>query len=290
MSDAAVAEILEEMPVIVPNNRRFIDAKEAQISLEEGEKGRSLRGYAAVFNRKSLTMLDFFEGPFREQIAPGAFKRSLANSDIVALWQHRDEWPLARTSAGNLTLREDDRGLHTEIELGETSWAQDAYHAIKSGIVRNMSFGFQPLKWEDDRSTKPFTRTLTEVRLLEVSPVTFPAYPDTTIGARALLTTSGLDVDALSRVLVRARRGDALRRYEHNLIDEFYSLLTTLRAASDPADSHSEDDEASPDPADSHSEQTSVEQEAAPARAAPRPVDPATAARLRARLAALPSL
>ena len=106
----------------------------------------------------------------------------------MALWNHDDRYPLARQSAGTLRLQEDPQGLHAEIKLNpEIGYHRDLWHAIKDGTVKGMSFRFSvPDGGEQYKrgSIGRARRTLTEVILYEVGPVTFPAYEATSISAR----------------------------------------------------------------------------------------------------------
>jgi HK97 family phage prohead protease len=143
-----------------------------------------LTGYAAVFNSDSVR----FEGWQRdwvERIAPGAFKRSLTdNPDVVALWSHDSSTPVARTPT-TLALSEDERGLSVSISLVDTSTNRDLVANVRAGIIDAMSFGFAPKKtsWEEKDGFD--LRTLEDVDLFEVSPVVWPAYPETSIGIRS---------------------------------------------------------------------------------------------------------
>ncbi|GEM_PF-1823066 len=150
----------------------------------DGE-GKRLIGYAAVFNSESADL-----GGFREEIQPGAFARSLAeDADVRALWNHNDGQVLGRTAAGTLSMREDERGLRVEIDPPDTQVAQDAMVSVERGDVNQMSFAFrvrpggQSFSERDDGTV---LRSLSDVELFEVSPVTFPAYEDTVVDARAL--------------------------------------------------------------------------------------------------------
>lgn len=143
-----------------------------------------IEGYAAVFNKRSSNLGGFFE-----QITPGAFKKTLQESDVRALWNHDANFPLGRMSAGTLRAAEDDNGLHYEITLGSQSYARDLAISMERGDVSQSSFQFRAIKddWGFTEEDFPL-RTLAEVALYEVSPVTFPAYPDATssVGKRAL--------------------------------------------------------------------------------------------------------
>lgn len=139
-----------------------------------------IEGYAAVYNKLSEDL-----GGFREKIKQGAFANALKRSDTVMLWNHDPNIPLARVSAGNLELREDKKGLLVKAKLPKT--AAREIEAIKLGIVKQMSFGFTTEKDEWLHKKNESIRTLVEVgELPDVSPVVFPAYPDTTIALRSL--------------------------------------------------------------------------------------------------------
>jgi HK97 family phage prohead protease len=137
-----------------------------------------LSGYAAVFNDSSVPL------PFKESIAPGAFRKTLSETPDVRLLVNHEGLPLARTKNGTLTLGEDDRGLYFSAELADTQEARDIHTLIARGDVDQMSFAFRVIrqKWSEDRSR----RVLTEVSLSDgdVSVVTYPAYPTTSVEAR----------------------------------------------------------------------------------------------------------
>lgn len=147
-----------------------------------------LRGYAAVFNDASVPL------PFKETIAPGAFRKTLSETPDVRLLINHEGLPLARTKNGTLTLSEDDRGLFMDAVIADTSKGRDLYKLVERGDVDQMSFAFRVIrqKWNEDRSV----RTLTEVSLADgdVSVVTYPAYPTTTVEAREALQNA---MDAL---------------------------------------------------------------------------------------------
>lgn len=140
-----------------------------------------LRGYAAVFNDASVPL------PFKETIAPGAFRKTLSETPDVRLLINHEGLPLARTKNGTLTLSEDERGLFMDAEIADTNEGRDLYKLVERGDVDQMSFAFRVIrqKWNEDRSV----RTLTEVSLADgdVSVVTYPAYPTTTVEAREAL-------------------------------------------------------------------------------------------------------
>lgn len=149
----------------------------------DGEQSNVIEGYAAVFERSSQDL-----GGFHERIARGAFSNVLKD-DAFALFNHDMNKVLGRNMV-NVTLTQDDKGLRYRVELPDTPTANELRTLIKSKIITQSSFAFRVGKqeWEhpEDRS-KPSTRTIIEMkRLYDVSPVTYPAYLDTTIAARGL--------------------------------------------------------------------------------------------------------
>ena len=116
---------------------------------------------------------------FTEVIDKGAFSRTLSGSDeVMALWNHNPDMPMARRSNGSLSLSTDDDGLNAEMEDDGTSWSEDARASIRAGVVKGSSFAFvtQTDRWE--RKAGDWLRTLLDVDLIELSPTPFPAYPE----------------------------------------------------------------------------------------------------------------
>lgn len=159
--------------------RRTLETHELRASDEGG--GRVLVGYAAKFNARSERIGDFYE-----EIAPGAFAGVLGN-DVRALYNHDPNMVLGRSTTGTLRLEEDAQGLRVAITLPETSYAQDLWTLVQRGDVSQMSFGFTVGKsgqeWRKEGGQA--IRRITQVsRLIDVSPVTYPAYPQTAVQAR----------------------------------------------------------------------------------------------------------
>ena len=134
-----------------------------------------VEGYAAVFD--SVTDL----GPFQERIAPGAFSDVL--QDDVRLLINHDGVPLARTTNGTLELSQDDTGLHYRAVLSNTQASKDLYEMIRRGDINQSSFAF--MIGEESRDEND-VRVIDKVaKLIDVSPVTYPAYQAASVFARA---------------------------------------------------------------------------------------------------------
>lgn len=138
--------------------------------------GRTFRGYAALFDRDSEPM-----GGFVERIAPGAFRRSLTSHgwDIKLLANHDAGRVLGSTRAKTLKLWEDSLGLWVEGYLPNSPDGDNIAEAVRRGDIDAMSFGFSVQPGGEAWSADGKVRTLTDVKLFEVSIVAWPAYSST---------------------------------------------------------------------------------------------------------------
>lgn len=152
----------------------------------EGDKQRTVSGYAAVFNSPSEDM------GFIEYIEPGAFREAIAASDVRALFNHDPNYVLARTASGTLTIEEDEKGLRYEFQIPGTTFGNDFAVMLSRGDVSQSSFAFtvKDEAWEKEKKADgsfAYTRRIKKVdRLYDVSAVTYPAYPDTEVALRSL--------------------------------------------------------------------------------------------------------
>ena len=184
-----------------PFERRYFAATELRVT--EDAESNGITGYAAVFDSWSEDL-----GFFKEKIAPGAFNQTIKNGDVRALINHDPNLIIGRTKNSTLRLWEDERGLGFEVDLPNTSYANDLRESIKRKDITQNSFGFQTIKdeWSDDGKK----RTLQEVKLFDISPVTFPAYKQTNVKMR--LQEVGIDYDMLGAALIRSARGAAIEQ------------------------------------------------------------------------------
>lgn len=162
--------------------RRLIQTEFETRANDDGQPVE-IRGYGAVFNELSENL-----GGFREKIAPGAFDGVLSD-DVRGLINHDSNLILGRTAASTLRLSVDERGLRYEIDLPDTSYARDLGVSMQRGDISQSSFGFYVDEddWTEDDEGR-VVRTIKKVRqLLDVSPVTYPAYPQTSSEARGLI-------------------------------------------------------------------------------------------------------
>lgn len=164
-----------------------MDRKERQMrsvaskfETRESEEGLFIEGYFSVFN----AIYELWQGA-TESVAPGAFSNTLGG-DIRALIDHETRLVLGRNKVGTLELREDSHGLWGRIKVNPND--QDAlnlYERVKRGDVDQCSFGFEIVREDTEiREDGSVHWTIREVKLYEVSVVTFPAYTETSVSAR----------------------------------------------------------------------------------------------------------
>lgn len=179
------------------------------VEVRAGDDGKPrLRGHASVFDQ--VAEIGGWFGGFKEVVRKGAFAKTINEADVRALWNHDPNWVLGRNKAGTLTLSEDDRGLAIDNNPPDTQWARDLMTTIQRGDVDQMSFGFQVVReaWDHDTDT----RELLEVKLFDVSVVTYPAYEGTDVGVRSAFAAAGVDWDGLARALALSQRGQPFDR------------------------------------------------------------------------------
>lgn len=156
----------------------------SKIEIREDDDGnRTISGYAVKWEKKSH-VLGFYR-KFREQFKKGAFADSLGKDDQRFLWSHDTSKVLGRTKNSTLRLTEDGVGLRFELDLPKTTLGNDTYESVKRGDVDGVSFGFRMESHEiEEPDDDLMLRTVTKAKLLEVSAVAFPAYPDSEVSAR----------------------------------------------------------------------------------------------------------
>lgn len=163
---------LEKYDAETRNGKPIIETRALGTTMLEE---RMVSGYAAVFNQESEDL-----GGFIEIIKPGAFSDVLEN-DVRALWNHDQNFLLARTTSGTLKISQDARGLYYEFDAPHTTYGNDLLELLRRGDVTQSSFGFAIKKDEwVSRNGITYRYIHSVSRLFDVSPVTYPAYPATT--------------------------------------------------------------------------------------------------------------
>ena len=192
------------------------------LEIRDVDGNRTIRGMAIPFNRDSADL-----GGFRERIDPGALKRSLESSDVVMLWQHDAAQPITRESTG-LKLEIRKSGVWFEADASDFTTRQR--DLLERGVVKSMSFGFVSNEdsWEQER--KPVRRTLLDIDLREISPVTWPAYNQTSVAIRSA-AKAGIQLrvvpDNISTAIDEDRRTPWSRPRLEDFTDQQWDDLTS---------------------------------------------------------------
>jgi len=159
--------------------------------------GRTIGGYAARFDCRSLDL-----GGFQEIVTPGFFNKSIAENlpGVVCRWNHKDDFLLGATRSRTLRIYKDELGLQYDVDLPECR--NDVLEMVTRGDLAHSSFAFLTFQdeWRASEGGYPIRMLLTG-KLIDVAPVTIPAYPDATVALRSLARFVGAPYED---VVVRA--------------------------------------------------------------------------------------
>lgn len=178
------------------------------------------KGHAAVFDRR--TWIGSKRWGFWESMEPGCFTKTIGEADVRMLFNHNPDLLLARNTAGTLRLSEDTVGLAVDADMAPTTCGRDLAISLERGDCTQMSFAFELItyEWTIAEDGNEWLRHK-EVRLWDVSPVTYPAYTETDASLRLDLLASARAA-GFDDILV----GDLARR----LADPDADLYAALRA------------------------------------------------------------
>lgn len=157
-------------------------------NLAPSSEGNTLTGYIAVWGAVA-DVQDKQGVPYKETIKRGAFTEALQH-DIPFLPNHDNSaFPLGRTSAGTLDLRQDEKGFAFTLTVDPSNpRGAEMLSAAKRGDIKGCSFGWNEGD-EDVSLTKrsgKMTREVRQIRRLHhVSIVTNPAYQETSLTLRS---------------------------------------------------------------------------------------------------------
>jgi HK97 family phage prohead protease len=137
----------------------------------------------------------YWEGRFLERVSPGAFKKTMGEraGQIVSLFNHGHDPVIGDKVLGGIDeMGERGSGPFLTVGLDDTSFGRDLLPGLRRGAY-GASYMFRVVKeeWDDEpdesehNAAKLPERTITEVKLFEAGPVTFPADESTTVGVRS---------------------------------------------------------------------------------------------------------
>lgn len=166
--------------------RRYTQRAAATVETRESEPAK-ITGVAAVFYNSADAGTEYpIYDDIVERIMPGAFDRAIKEAhDVRALFNHDSSAVLGRLSAGTLRLNVTAQGLAYEIDAPDTTHGRDAVVSLERGDVTGSSFAFIPrtVTWREADGV--YIREVNDVDLVDVGPVTYPAYDSATAGVRS---------------------------------------------------------------------------------------------------------
>lgn len=208
-----------------------------EVRQDEQDAG-TIEGLGAVINVQEDI------GQFKEVIRPGAFKKTIKEQDVRGLFNHDPNFVIGRTSSGTLELEENENGLVFSNKLPDTQFAQDLKTLVQRGDITGASIGFQVVREEfsEDPQTGDPMREILELKLFDVGPVTFPAFPQTDISARSSADYNehrsniyradqkvGFDFKDLTEIILRSEGGVLCDSQDAEKLDSYIDHLKTLR-------------------------------------------------------------
>lgn len=164
-------------------NKSFI-IKQGNVNITE----RTFEGYAATWDKDQVDDI----------IHPGAFTKSINEAfpagKIKVLWQHNHFEPIGMP----IEMREDTYGLWVKAKVSNTRLGDEALELMNDGVVDKMSIGFTIPMGKSEYDPENGIRHIREAKLMEFSPVTFPANEGAVItGVKAIedALKSGVKID-----------------------------------------------------------------------------------------------
>jgi HK97 family phage prohead protease len=163
---------------------------------------KTVWGYAVLWDSPTTIANEFLE-----QFAKGSLSRSIREDDARMLLDHDSGRVVGRVSAGTLRLREDSLGLRYEVDVNlDTVDGRTLAGTVERRDVSGISPSFfvRAESWQDRRSGLPL-RVITDARLIEISAVAWPAYPQTTAAMRSTAPANNLAAAAQRRCEAKMR-------------------------------------------------------------------------------------
>ncbi len=198
--------------------RRYFTTKVNMQKRAAGEESSTvIEGMAALYN--NITRIGNW---FDEEILPGAFDEVM-NDDVRCLFNHNPNFVLARSvnGKGTLNLELTKEGLKYSYNTPKRTYAQDLEDAIDSGDVSGSSFSFRIKEqiWTEREGDVELRQIVKFEKLYDVAPVTFPAYPDASVGKRGLEVFRTKEIEVKSEDVVPFDENKRSLREAELLID-----------------------------------------------------------------------
>lgn len=180
-------------PASPPRENLYRINPDIALTRAEGASMPTLTGHFAMWNQWT-EIRSAYEGNFMERFAPTSMNKTLSENTPKVLFQHGKDPQIGDKVLGPVSRVEPDAtGAFYEVPLLDTSYNRDLVPGLEQGLY-GASFRFSVL--QEDVNKKPARsefnprgipeRTVTEARVMEFGPVTFPAYAGATAGVRSI--------------------------------------------------------------------------------------------------------
>ena len=210
--------------------RSTLDLSAAELKVSKEGEEQMVVGHAALFGVPFQPILGFEE--LQEVFEPGAFSRSLSEgADVRALIDHDVRMLIGRSTAKpkpTLRVKEDKKGLAVEIDLPNTTHANNIRESLRRGDISGMSVGFVPQSETEELIDGVSLRHITDVDLIDVSIVTFPASEDTFAELRSRMHGQNFPFEDLARCFLRGQVGAELRSEDLECVRNSLRLLDEM--------------------------------------------------------------
>jgi HK97 family phage prohead protease len=215
--------------------KRSFTLTDLSLRAEGEDNAGHVEGIAAVYNTPSEDLYGY-----NEEMARGCFTKTLKEANVRALFNHDVNYVLGRSKMRHgktptLELRDTQEGLWFSALPPDAQWARDLAASMDRGDIDQCSFAFREVNghWKTTEKGKLPTRVRDEVRLFDVSIVTYPAYTETEAQVRELRSLAlevGIESDPLTALLGIVRSAQAIRDGAPIDTNEWQEMLDHLRS------------------------------------------------------------
>jgi hypothetical protein len=216
-------------PLVEERVSAVADAVMSAPRVSGAKAGARLQGYAALFDSDSVDM------GYIERVRCGAFAQAIQKSDTRFLFNHDSNFILGRSANKSLRLSEDSKGLHFDCALLDGDSLSDSIvRRVSRGDLSQCSFAFTTKRDSWEFAARPGGIDLRYVEevdyLYDVSVVTRPAYPSTSVTVLTAPTRGVFDVKrelAVAQVLFKEEKEawDRTNKAEESLRELDYRQL-----------------------------------------------------------------
>jgi HK97 family phage prohead protease len=199
------------MKVPVRDNLQY-RSREVEIRAAKTDEDEMIAEGMAILYNDEVVLWGTKDLEEREVILAGAATESIQTDDWRSVWNHQNDIVLGRVSNGTLEVEESDAGVQVKIHFPDSEEGRSKFHSIQRGDVREMSFAFVPVDFTEERIVEGektiWKTTISKMQVFEVSPVTFPAYANTTISARMAERRKQIQAEASAKDQAAAAAAD----------------------------------------------------------------------------------